>query len=1448
MESLSKDELVRIWAHEAIRLFCDRLVEPEEREWCEQKIDEVASNHFAGVNIEKALKRPLFYSSWLSKDTKSIGRKDLKEFVSARLRVFYEEELDVPLVVFDEVLEHALRIDRVLRQPMGHLLLVGDSGAGKTVLSKFVSWMNGFGIFQIKAHSRYGIEDFNEDLRRLMTRVGVENEKICFIFDEANVLGSGFLEAMNALLASGEVPGLFEGDEYTALMSHCRDSAARDGVIIDSEDELWRRFTGIVQRNLHVIFTMNPSGGDWKNRSTTSPALFNRCVVDWFGTWSGKAMGEVGRSFTSRLDFGDFEAEGGFWASEEGEAIMAVVESSFTDSQGGGSKYRQAVVAALIEMHKFTKETADEVASKSSCRTFLSPRDYLALINNFVSCVNKCRAKVEDEQLHINSGLSKLRQTHESVAILKKELTVKEGDLKSKELQANAKLQQMVFDQKEAEKQKEKAEIMNIEVEKQEKIIKARREEAQRDLDDAEPALLSAQSAVKSIKKKDLDEVRGMARPPENVKLTLECVGIMIGEKKIEWTDIRKMLNKSDFIPTILAFDVDKLTSKKIQAVQSKYLSRPELTVESVTRSSRACGPLFKWAKSQIRYSEVYNKVEPLRKEVEQLEKAAKAAQEEKQALETEVAQLEASLAQYKTDYSILIREVEALKTEMQSVKKKVSRAQSLISSLSKENERWSRSSEGFQNIIKSLIGDGLLAAAFLTYYGFFSFRTRLMLMKKWKNTLDVLGIEYREELSMVESLSTASDRLTWKTFGLPNDSLSVENGVVLEHCVRYPLIIDPSGQASKFVLKKHEGQKITRTSFQDKNFMKTLAGAVRFGTALLVENVESIDPVLNPLLNREIQKTGGRSLVRIGTEDVDFSPMFMIILTTKNPAVNLTPDLCSRVTLVNFTITPASLQSQSMSMIVTNEKPDVEKKRIEVLKLQGEQNVTLRRLEEKLLSQLSGVKGSILDDDSVVEGMEVLMKEGALVEEQIANSSVVMVEVEQAISNFQPLSDVCKQVFLLLEEMKSIHFLYQFSPKFFMNVLKCVLKTSNESIDDGSRVDYLRDSLLRECISRVARGLLSEDKMVFSVLLMKIVNGQSLQLRNTVEDITMKIEESLGSNFPWQGRGLNSLLDVSLKEIDATTPLMLCCAPGHDVSSRVEAMATSAGKSFSSVAMGSAEGFETAETLISSASKAGNWVLLKNCHLCTDWLQEVLLKKLHSSFNPSANFRLFITAELSPKLPVGLLTISDIIVAEASPGIKSSLSRFFTSIPQERFSMLQKNRMYLLLGWLHAVIHERLRYIPQGWSEALEFSEADANHALDVIDALVEKLGMKKQIDPEKLPWEAVRETLGKSVFGGRITKEVDQEVLNVLLESLFTPRSFDVSFKLAGHTNDDSIYLPEGSSRVDIMDWIDGLPNNTPTSWMGLDGSAETMRSEMIAKSVKAKIMKVTENMNEE
>jgi dynein heavy chain 1, cytosolic len=194
--------LVRLWAHEALRLFEDRLVLDEEKKWCEQLIDEVAARNFPGMS-DTALERPILFSNYLTKHYVSVDKQELKKYIEARLKIFYEEQLNVPIVVFDEVLEHILRIDRVLRQPLGHLLLVGASGVGKTTLSRFVSWLNNISVFQIKAGRNYSLQEFDEDLRSVMKRAGVKQEKICFIFDESNCLSPAFLEKMNALLASG---------------------------------------------------------------------------------------------------------------------------------------------------------------------------------------------------------------------------------------------------------------------------------------------------------------------------------------------------------------------------------------------------------------------------------------------------------------------------------------------------------------------------------------------------------------------------------------------------------------------------------------------------------------------------------------------------------------------------------------------------------------------------------------------------------------------------------------------------------------------------------------------------------------------------------------------------------------------------------------------------------------------------------------------------------------------------------------------------------------------------------------------------------------------------------------------------------------------------------------------------------------------------------------------
>lgn len=78
------------------------------------------------------------------------------------------------------------------------------------------------------------------------------------------------------------------------------------------------------------------------------------------------------------------------------------------------------------------------------------------------------------------------------------------------------------------------------------------------------------------------------------------------------------------------------------------------------------------------------------------------------------------------------------------------------------------------------------------------------------------------------------------------------------------------------------------RLSFMDASFRKQLESALRFGTTLFIHDAENFDPLLNPVLNRDLRRTAGRVLITIGDKDIDFSPTFRMFLFTRDSDVRI--------------------------------------------------------------------------------------------------------------------------------------------------------------------------------------------------------------------------------------------------------------------------------------------------------------------------------------------------------------------------------------------------------------------------------------------------------------------------------------------------------------------------------------------------------------------------------
>jgi dynein heavy chain 1 len=167
------------------------------------------------------------------------------------------------------------------------------------------------------------------------------------------------------------------------------------------------------------------------------------------------------------------------------------------------------------------------------------------------------------------------------------------------------------------------------------------------------------------------------------------------------------------------------------------------------------------------------------------------------------------------------------------------------------------------------------------------------------------------------------------------------------------------------------------------------------------------------------------------------------MFLLTRNQNAIFTPDLCSRVTFVNFTVTPSSLMSQCLNIYLKNERPDIDKRRTDLLKLQGESKEKLRMSEDQLLDALNNAKGEILDNDELIQTLESLKAEAKHIATEMAKTDETLAEIEQVSNEYTSLATMTTRVFFTLDSLSQIHYLYQYSLGHFMDIVYSVLKSN---------------------------------------------------------------------------------------------------------------------------------------------------------------------------------------------------------------------------------------------------------------------------------------------------------------------------------------------------------------------------------------------------------------------
>ncbi|MEW5313906.1 MAG: hypothetical protein WDW38_005438 [Sanguina aurantia] len=1263
----ARDKYMRLWTHEILRVFYDRLVDNKDRAWFlghvraaltdrfESNFDELfthlreagapaPSSSDDGIHVEDV--RRCFFGDYMDASNEEPAARSYDEVTDITLLFARVEESLVDhnatskrpmsLAVFLYAVEHVSRCCRVLKQPGSHMLCVGVGGSGRQSLSRLAAFMCGMRAFQIEVSKSYTSVEWREDLKRITQTAGASGHACVFLFSDTQIKSEAFVEDINNLLNSGEVPNMFPYDERAAVLEQCRVASKAAGLTLDTAVELWNYFVDRTRENLHIVLCFSPIGDAFRERLRQFPSLVNCCTIDWYANWPNDALEAVALKFLRDVDV----------AEEQRQQIMLMCKM----------------------FHEDVRNLSTQFKKEQGRMNYVTPTSYLELLTAFTTLLTDKRAEVMAGKKRYEVGLQKLDFTGSQVAIMQDELTAL------------------------------KPSLIKTVAETEVLMVKVQKEKTESD---------SQQTRAGST----VFGAGGVCRVKDPAGS-----GKMMEEY---WLSAQRLLADPNFVKSLKDYDKDNVPPRTIERIRREYTSNPDFNPAAAAKAAAAAEGLCKWVCAMESYDRVAKGVAPKKASLAVAEGAYGTVMTTLRAKQADLAEVEDKLAKQEALLSHSVAEKSRLEAEVGLCSQRLERAEKLISGLGGEQVRWTEVAGQLGTKYHNLTGDMLISAGVIAYLGAFTMAYREQVVSSWVAACQTSGIPRSARFSLTASLGDAVKIRAWGIAGLPNDSFSIDNGIMVANARRWPLMIDPQGQANKWVKNMERDHDLRVIKLTDSDYMRTLENAVQFGLPILLENVgEELDPSLEPLLLKQLFKQGGLSLIRLGDTTVEFNDQFRFYITTSLRNPHYLPETAVKVTLLNFMITLDGLSDQLLGVVVALERPDLQAHRQQLVVESAGNKRRLKEIEDRILHVLSNSQGSILEDATAIQTLSEAKLVSVEIQEKEAVAARTQAAIDAARTGYKPCGGYNAALFFCVRDMAGADPMYQYSLTWFMSLFTRSIAAAARSEDLAERLRGINDHFTYALYQNVCRSLFEKDKLLFVFLLTaRIMLGQGLlepgmyqflltggvgvmekDVKRPPESewlsakawtelcraphvspaFALLPDEVSAAPNDWRSifdalepqtavlpAGYDTLLSPfekvlllrmlrpdkvvpaiqgfvaaslgahfteppafdlagSYRESSCTAPLLFVLSPGSDPTAALLSFADSCGygSRISVISMGQGQGPKAA-ALITAARKAGRWVLLQNCHLAPSWMPS--LEKICEGVKPEntdADFR----------------------------------------------------------------------------------------------------------------------------------------------------------------------------------------------------------------------------------
>jgi dynein heavy chain len=397
--------------------------------------------------------------------------------------------------------------------------------------------------------------------------------------------------------------------------------------------------------------------------------------------------------------------------------------------------------------------------------------------------------------------------------------------------------------------------------------------------------------------------------------------------------------------------------------------------------------------------------------------------------------------------------------------KRQLANAEKLIGGLGGEEARWKETVKNLGETYDNLVGDVLVSAGTISYLGPFTSEFRTNLVTSWQDNLAGLAIPHTENCSLENTLVDPVKLRSWQIAGLPTDTLSTQNGIIVDKASRWPLFIDPQGQANRFVKYMGKSKDFCESGMDvvklsDANFLRSLVNGVQFGRWVLLENIgEELDAALEPILLQQKFKQGGQEMIRIGEDVIPYNDSFRFFMTTKWANPHYPPEIQVKVSLLNFTITMSGLEEQMLGLAVEEELPELAKKKVELVIANANMEKQLYQIESDILYMLSNSGDDILDDTELIDKLASAKVTSEEVKEKMIESEKLEAEIEEKSEEYRPVAKRASLLYFCIADLSTVDPMYQYSLPWFKQLfVRSVAQAPMSNIIE-ERLQHLNDT-----------------------------------------------------------------------------------------------------------------------------------------------------------------------------------------------------------------------------------------------------------------------------------------------------------------------------------------------------------------------------------------------------